>query len=176
VLPNLNVGLTLKDLATLLKSTPEKIRRSIIYLAANNLIKNVDLPIELPSTHNPEIVDAMITLLGAGLPYKRIQKKLNLPYNIFLYYLFFPSVYIELEGRKVYTAQQLNTHNGIRIDLTSCIEYFLSNNKPITIENICTHLGVYHETLRQHGFLPLIKMAKTLQNESLKSSSSPHIS
>jgi hypothetical protein len=100
VLPNLNLGLTLKDLAILLKSTPEKIRRSIIYLAANNLIKNESLPIELPSTHNPKTIESMIALLRTGLPYKQIMKNLIYPTTLFYIIYFFRLYMLNLREEK----------------------------------------------------------------------------
>jgi len=165
VKPNLQSCITLKQLIKDLNSSNDMVLRSIIYLAANNLLVNVTLPIELPSSHNEKTVNEIRELIINGISYKEIMKRLNLPYRVFLYYLYVPALFVEFQNRKVLNTNQIAEHERNKEAFNNAIEHFQLNNIPITINSICKYLNICHETLRYRGFLQDIKLKKEMQKQ-----------
>lgn len=156
---------TLRQFASNLGSTVDKTRRAIVFLAANNLIKSENLPIEVPNTPNPELISTIIDLINLGLPAKQICNKLKVTYNQFLYHWFMPLVQISYFNRKKTRISQCTGSLKRRKAFESAIDYFLRNNKTITIQAVTKYLGICPETLRLWGLLTELKKAKKSQQE-----------
>lgn len=86
VRPLLSSCSTLKELTLKLNFSQDKVTRSIIFLAANHLIAQVDLPVSIPSTRNEVIISRIKDNVIKGIPAKKIRSELGLKYNDFLYY------------------------------------------------------------------------------------------
>jgi hypothetical protein len=165
---NLKKGEKFTVLAKKINTTNDKLRRAIIFLAANNLIELNQVPIEIPSTHDSKKLLDMKNLINQGLPAKHIQKILCLKYNDFLFY------WLSREIRKEYLKNiikrpcifDFGTERKQKFE--NAINKLLSKNNPITVKAICKELNVCPETLRNWGFLSSVKKYKSLQINKLQ--------
>ncbi len=156
-------GITLKDLTKDLNCSSEKILRSVVFLVSNDLIKNDISPIELPLRHDEKIINEILILVLKGLPYKKIMKILHLPYKIFLFYIFCPSLLTQFRMRMHQTFKQLEEHEYKEKIFYETLKYFFANDIPIRVESIANYLKVSHSTLRNRGFLQEIRAIKKAQ-------------
>ncbi|MCB8818144.1 TniQ family protein [Desulfosporosinus shakirovi] len=153
---------TLKQLACKLASSEDKIRRAIIFLAANKIIENRNLPVTIPQRHNSEITKRIIDEIGKGTPAKKIREKLNLGYNEFLCYWLLSKV------RVCYLRSIIPTGSrSSNIERKQSLDYAIGSLKEagisITIKRVSDFLNICPETLRLWGLLPQINEAKKEQ-------------
>lgn len=164
----MNQPVIIKEISKSLKVPVDKIRRSIIFLLANKLIKNDNLPLSVPKNHSPELINSFIELINSGLNAKIIPKRLNLSYNEFLYYWYLPEIkiaYIRHKKPQFKRADKTERNNLFN----EALDYFALNNIAITIKSVCEHIGICPETLRNWGLLSKLKEAKELQkNKQIK--------
>ena len=153
---------SLSELANKINAHTDKTRRSIIYLAANNLIDHQNVPLSLPKGHDPEILSKFKQLIAEGTPAKQIKVKLEMKYNDFLFYWFHPEVTIAYITKKT-LRKQIYKDTDHRIN--DVLRQFYQNDIPITIKRLCEFLNVCPETLRLWGCLPIIKKHKQEQKE-----------
>lgn len=168
VLPLIESELSIKEVANRLKTSEDKIKRSLIFLAANGLTKQKSLPLSIPYRHNSRILKAITKGVKNCNSANQIRRDLGLKYNEFLFYWFTPevrliSILFESHVDRVATPSEKNSES-----FKNAVEYHLNHNVPITINNIATWLGVVPETVRFWGMLPKLKEAKVIQREKAK--------
>jgi hypothetical protein len=165
----LSMEYTLKDLSIKLDSPEDRIKRAIIFLAANKLLPvDNNIPIEIPAYHQDNIINKMKALIASGIPAREVMYQLGLKYNEFLYYWFLPDIYIAYINRG--KERPHKTNNDIQKNklLQSAIEHLLENNTTITIKNVCKYLSICPETLRNWGLLEEIKKFKEMQQKEIR--------
>lgn len=164
VLPQLHKTMSIKQMAKELGVTEDLIKRSIIYLAANGLIIEGELPLAIPCEHDEGIIQEILKEIREGTLSKKIRVKLGMKYNDFLFYWFETRIRkasllykpIERAERKV-----PRTENLSRVRAT--LAYCQANNIKITINGVAKILEVCPETIRLWGLLSVIKEAKEVQ-------------
>lgn len=163
------------ELSRILNLTEDKLRRAIIFLAANQLIDHNNVPIKIPSLIETKIITLIKGFIKQGFTAKQIQIMLHMKYNDFLFY------WLTAEIRKSYfknIIKRPNKHSsqlerGYKLE--SAINDLLTENKPITIKEICKNLNISPETLRNWGFLHKVKEYKAIQKTSIDNDSKLNI-
>ncbi len=170
VRPLLSNCCTLKELTQKLDSTQDKVTRSIIFLAANHLIVQDDLPVNIPSTNNEVTMSIIKDNVIKGIPAKKIRSKLGLKYNDFLYYWLSIECQLLQFNKKVSRPDKASSMEERERIFTSIVEELLDSQIPITINSICEKLDICPETLRLWGLLPKVKEYKRTQTDLFKES------
>lgn len=168
ILPVLKDNMSIKEIAKIFKTTEDKVKRCIIFMASNGLIRNKDLPLEIPYSHNKKTINQIKSLISQGVPSKEIRKKINLTYNSFLYYWFLSEIYIEHIKHITSKPSHKSNYEKYNKEFEATINYFLKNDIDITIKNVSSHLNICPETLRYRGFLSKLKKAKEKQKNMRK--------
>ncbi len=170
VKPLLSSCSTLKELTLKLNSSQDKVTRSIIFLAANHLIAQDDLPVNIPSTHNEAIMSSIKDNVIKGIPAKKIRSELGIKYNDFLYYWLNIECQLLQFNKKVRRPDKASSKEERESMFTSVVEQLIDSRTPITINSICKKLNICPESLRQWGLLPKVKEYKKIQTNSFKES------
>lgn len=168
VKPLLSSCSTLKELTLKLDSTQDKVTRSIIFLAANHLITQDDLPINIPSTHNEVIMSRIKENTLKGIQAKKIRSELRLNYNDFLYYWLSIECQLLQFNKKIHRPDKASSKEERERLFTSVINKLLDNGIPITINSVCERLEICPESLRLWGLLPIVKEYKKIQTSLFK--------
>lgn len=163
----LEQNLSLNDMATILKTSIDKISRSIIFLVSNNLFDGEYTRLKLPPCHDKNIICNIKSLINQNLTIKDIRKKLNFTRNEMLFYWFKSDVkicYIEKglfnsEGSFSTGYERSRYYNNVLLAL----DYFEENKTTITIKGISEYLNITTSPLRDSGLNLLIKQAKINQ-------------
>lgn len=151
------------DLSRKLNITQDRLRRSIIFLAANDLVDHSHIPIQVPSIHDPQVISFIKHCINKGITSKQIKITLGMKYNEFLFY------WLSSEIRKSYLKHSKRRPDKCssqteRIQrFESAINNLLLENIPITIERVCKELNICPETLRNWGLLQKCKTYKLTQ-------------
>jgi hypothetical protein len=161
---------TLKEITLKLNSSQDKVTRSIIFLAANHLISQDDLPVNIPSTHNEVIMSRIKDSVIKGIPAKKIRNELGLKYNDFLYYWLCIECLLLQFNKKICRPDRASSKEEREKMFASVVEQLIDRRIPITIKSICEKLNICPESLRQWGLLPKVKEYKKIQNNSFKES------
>lgn len=148
VRPLLSSCSTLKELTLKLDSTQDKVTSSIIFLAANHLIAQDDLPINIPSAHNEVIMSWIKENALKGIQAKKTRKEFGLKYNDFLYYWLSIECQLLQFNKKVRRPDKASSKEERERMFTSVIEELLENGVPITINSVCEKLDICPESLR----------------------------
>ncbi len=165
---SLENNMSIKEMARLFKTTDDKVKRCIIFLATNKLIETVDLPLKIPPPHNHKTINQIKALIPQGFSIKEIRKELNLTYNNFLYYWFLPEIRITYIKSIVPAYHHKSNSTKQKEDFNSAVNYLTQNDIDITIKNISSYLNISPETLRYRGFFPNLKQAKEEQKNMRK--------
>jgi hypothetical protein len=168
VRPLLSSCCTLKELTLKLNSSQDKVTRSIIFLAANHIIAQDDLPVNIPSTNNEVIMSRIKDNVIKGIPAKKIRSELGLKYNDFLYYWLSIECQLLQFNKKVRRPDKASSKEERERMFTSVVEELIDSRIPITINSICEELDICPESLRQWGLLPKVKEYKNLQTDLFK--------
>ncbi|AFQ42442.1 TniQ family protein [Desulfosporosinus meridiei] len=170
ILPLLRNTNCIKQLAKAINEPEDKIRRSIIYLAANGLIRESKLPLSIPPEHDEEIIKVILNKIRIGTQAKQIRRDLNMKYNDFLFYWFEPRIRIaNVLNKPINRPQRMQTTSSKDLlRLRDALAYCKDNNIRISIKLISKILEVCPETIRLWGMLPEIKQAKEVQRLALK--------
>jgi hypothetical protein len=156
---------SIQKMIAMLNTTEDKLKRAIIYLAANNLIDHCCIPYRIPPSHSPEIVLEIKKRIEAGTPVKKICKELNMNYNDFLYYWFNSDVKIAYLQTRV-SRPIMQSPKNLRIQkFELAINTLMASNVDITIKSVCNLLSISPETLRNWGLLDQVKECKKVQKE-----------
>lgn len=161
---------TLKEIILKLNSSQDKVTRSIIFLAANHLITQDDLPVDMPSTHNEVIIAKIKDNVIKGIPAKKIRSELGLKYNDFLYYWLSIECLLLQFNKKIRRPDKASSQEERERMFTSVVEELLDCRVSITINTICEKLNICPESLRQWGLLPKVKEYKRMQSSLFKES------
>lgn len=170
VRPLLSSCSTLKEIILKLDSSQDKVTRSIIFLAANHLISQDDLPVNIPSTHNEVIMSRIKDSVIKGIPAKKIRSELGLKYNDFLYYWLCIECLLLQFNKKICRPDRASSKEERERMFASVVEQLIDRRMPITIKSICDKLNICPESLRQWGLLPKVKEYKKIQTNSFKES------
>lgn len=158
-------GKSIAEISMLLNVSEDRIKRSIIFMASNNIISCCNLPLKLPQYHDKELVKLFKKYIKLGVGTRDMRRKFFLSYNEFLFYW----LYAEIQIEHIIYVHARKGFNNCKIDykhkLDKAIEFLVIKDVPITIKKICDIINVSHETLRNHGLLKNIQEAKKVQNE-----------
>ncbi len=133
-----------------LRVSSDKVTRAIIFLAANGLLINHQLPLSIPMVFNSEISNSIKKLIREGVPVKMMPKVLALKNNDFFFYWFHPEIQVEYSSRYNYK-RKINCTEDDKAKLTKAINFFLDNKTPISLNKISKYLNISPETLRLKG-------------------------
>ncbi len=168
----LNKGYSYSRLIEKTHTSGIKLRRAIIFLAANSLIDYKEIPFDLPSSHDPEIISLIQSYIRQGIPVKQIFKKLGMKNNYFLFY------WLYAEIRKTYLTEihkkpnKYSSKEERTIQFEKAVNKLLLEDRPIIVAEICKELNISPGTLANWGFLDKVKEYKAIQtdlkNEQLK--------
>jgi hypothetical protein len=161
---------TLKELIHKLNTSQDKMTRSIIFLAANHLITQEDLPVNMPSTHNDVIMSRIKDNVIKGIPAKKIRSELGLKYNDFLYYWLSIECQLLQFNRKNSRPDKASSQKERERMFTFVVDELIDSGMPITIYSICEKLDICPESLRLWGLLPKVKEYKRMQASLFKES------
>jgi hypothetical protein len=170
VRPLLSNCSTLKEITLKLDSTQDKVTRSIIFLAANHLIDQEDLPVNIPSIRNEVIMSRIKDNFIKGIPAKKIRSELGLRYNDFLYYWLSIECQLLQFSKKVLRPDKVSSKEERERMFTSIVEELINSRTPLTISSICKKLEICPETLRLWGLLPKVREYKKVQTDLFKES------
>lgn len=170
VRPLISCCSTLKELTLKLNSSQDKVTRSIIFLAANHLIVQDDLPVNIPSFHDEVIMSRIKNNVIKGIPAKKIRSELGLKYNDFLYYWLSIECQLLQFNKKIRRPDKASSQEERERMFTSVVEQLLDGRIPITINSICESLDICPESLRLWGLLPKVKEYKRMQASLFKES------
>lgn len=170
VRPLLSSCSTLKEITLKLNSSQDKVTRSIIFLAANHLITQDDLPVNMPSTHNDTIMSRIKDNVIKGIPAKKIRSELGLKYNDFLYYWLSTECQLLQFNKKIRRPDKASSQEERERIFTSVVEELIDSGIPITINSICEKIDICPESLRLWGLLPKVKEYKRMQSSLFKES------
>lgn len=169
VRPLLLQGKGIRETASTLGESNERVLRSIMYLVANNLVPMSIIEKYVPEKVDFGAVDKITVAINDGTNINRLFKNSKWSYREFLYYRFNPEVQrVKLECKKPRPKSKGNPF--VRQEkVTRALENLIAKNEKITINKVCKLTGVNHETLRLWGALPLIKRYKYNQtNEEIR--------
>jgi DNA-binding transcriptional MerR regulator len=162
---SLSANYKFTELAKTIGVPQDKLRRAIILLATNNLITSDIIPLILPYSYDPAILEQIKKYIKTGTSAKAIRKYINLNYNDFLFYWL--SCEIRLTKIKYIHKRPDKRHNmDERVKLfENAINQLVAENIPITIASVCKKLDIVPETLRYWGFLGKLKEFKAQQKK-----------
>lgn len=155
---------SIKELKNQLKTTEDKLKRAIIFLAANHLIALNFIPYNIPSEHDHDKELEIKNYISQGITSKQIKKNLKMNYNEFLFYWLYSDIkkaFISYKSRRPDRCIPKDQHIK---KFKSCIDSFISNNETITVKSVCKELKICPETLRNWGLLDEVKKSKKIQN------------
>lgn len=155
---------SLKDLAYILSSSEDRIKRCIGFLVANNLVKasEVYLPIDIPIIENERIVNKFRDLVVEGININKIKEILNLTYNEFLYYRSLKEIRL-LSIRTTKLKKKEKKGNNYLELVNKALQECMVNELSISIKKISDYTGLSPETMRRWGAFNEIKKYKNLQ-------------
>lgn len=166
----LELNLSLKDMASNLGESIDRVSRSIIFLVANNLIDRKYITLKIPYNHNTEILDQVKSLINQNFTLKEIKEKLNLTKNEILFYWFKSEIkicYIEKNFSYPKSSNEIKyTESKYYEKVLLALEHFDINGITITLKGISQYLNLCTSTLRDSGLTELVKQAKV--NQKLK--------
>lgn len=154
---------TLTELAILLNTTEDKIKRSIIFLSANSLADRENILIEIPEKHNPNIAEKIKHQLKNGISSKQIRSNLKLNYNSFLYYWYHPEIRLEYLCHHDLRPYKCKDKSILSNQVELAIKSLIENNIDISVKKVCNVLKICPETLRNWNLLNKIQQAKKEQ-------------
>ncbi|MTI80833.1 MAG: TniQ family protein [Firmicutes bacterium] len=162
----LNGEHTLAKISSILGETKDRVKRSIIFLATNNLVDRKNVCIHVPeSDEEIKVLTLINRIKKESGSIKNIWRELGWNYNEFLYYWFKPEVQLVYINRKIANPQKRVDKSIMHKKVIKILTNYLEIDSTITIENIAKELSVCHETLRRHGTLPIIKEFKEGQKK-----------
>lgn len=165
VLPELHKGHSFVELSRKLDCTQDKLKRAIIFLAANGLIDPEMVPIQIPFKHDPEVVSKIKHYVNNGIPSKKIRLLLKMNYNDFLYYWLSAEIRVTNIEKALSRPGKSTNKDDVHIRLDEVVCKLMDQNCTITVKKICHQLNVCPETLRHKKLLTNIRESKAKQKK-----------